>query len=121
MNNDHKNATLLPLKLTTDDYKLGDEKLPSLSASASKDSAGIVHISITNVNAHTQEGVTINIDGMKFTKVTGRILSSSKLQDDNTFDDPDKISPKTFAGATLKDNIISLRMPPFSVVVLELK
>jgi len=121
MYNVHQNATLLPLKLTTDDYKLGDEKLPSLSASASKDSAGIVHISITNVNAHTQEGVTINIDGMKFTKVTGRILSSSKLQDDNTFDDPDKISPKTFAGATLKDNIISLRMPPFSVVVLELK
>ena len=121
MYNVHQNATLLPLKLITDDYKFGDEELPSLSASASKDSEGVVHISITNINAHTQEGVAINIDGMKCNKVTGRILSSAKLQDDNTFADPDKIEPKTFTGATLKDNVINLKMPPFSVVVLSLK
>jgi len=121
MYNVHQNATLLPLKLITDDYKLGSEELPSISASASKDSTGLVHISITNINAHTQEGVTINIDGMKCNKVTGRILSSARLQDDNTFDDPDKIEPKPFTGAGLKNNVISLKMPPFSVVVLTLE
>ena len=58
---------------------------------------------------------------MKYKNVTGRILTSAKLQDDNTFENPDKIEPKTFTGATLKDNVISLKMPPFSVVVLTVK
>src|SRR6185312_13063900 len=121
MYNVHQNATMLPLQMITDNYKFGDETLPSLSASASKDFAGVVHISITNINAHTQEGITINVDGMKYKNVTGRILTSAKLQDDNTFENPDKIEPKTFTGATLKDNVISLKMPPFSVVVLTVK
>jgi len=121
MYNVHQNATMLPLQIITDNYKFGDDALPSLSASASKDSAGVVHISVTNINAHTQEGIVINVDGMNCKNVTGRILSSAKLQDDNTFDNPDKIEPKTFTGATLKDNIISLKMPPFSVVVLTVK
>jgi alpha-N-arabinofuranosidase len=117
----HQNATLLPLELITGEYKFGNEELPSLSASASKDSAGRVHISITNVNAHTQEGVSVTIDGMNCHKVTGRILTSAKLQDHNTFDDPGKIEPKTFSGATLKGNVINLNIPPFSVIVLELQ
>jgi alpha-N-arabinofuranosidase len=121
MYNVHQNATMLPLQMISDNYKFGDETLPSLSASASKDSAGVVHISITNINAHTQEGIAISVDGMNCKNVSGRILSSAKLQDDNTFDNPDKIEPKTFAGATLKDNVISLKMPPFSVVVLTVK
>jgi alpha-N-arabinofuranosidase len=121
MYNVHQNATLLPLQLLTDNYKLDGEELPSLTASASKDSAGVVHISITNINAHVQEVITINVDGMNCKNLSGRILSSARLQDDNTFGDPDKIEPKTFTGTTLKDNVISLKMPTFSVVVLTVK
>ncbi|MEO9004125.1 MAG: alpha-L-arabinofuranosidase C-terminal domain-containing protein [Ginsengibacter sp.] len=121
MYNVHQNATLLPLKLITDDYKLGNNELPSLSASASKDSSGVIHISITNINAHTQENVTIYIDGMNGNKVTGRILTSEKVQDHNTFENPYKIEPKEFTGASLKNNSINMKIPPFSVVVLTLK
>lgn len=121
MYNVHQNATLLPLQLITDDYKLGDSELPSLSASASKDSAGAVHISITNINAHTKENVAIHVDGMNGYKVSGRILTSAKVQDHNTFENPHKIEPKEFTGASLKDNVINMKIPPFSVVVLTLK
>ena len=44
--------------MTTDNYNFGNEKLPAVSASASKDSTGLVHISLTNINAKKQE--TIN-------------------------------------------------------------
>lgn len=121
MYNVHQDATLLPLLLKSDDYTLGNEKLPSLSASASKDSAGVVHVSITNVNAHKEESISIIMEGMNFTTVSGRILTSAKLQDHNTFEDPDKIEPKSFKGASLKDNIVNLKIPPFSVIVLTLK
>jgi alpha-L-arabinofuranosidase len=117
----HQDATLLPIDITTEDYDLGNEKLPALSASASKDSAGLIHISITNINADKAESVSISIEGAKFKNVSGRILTSAKLQDHNTFDDPEKIKPRAFTETSLKDNVISLRIPPFSVIVLELK
>ena len=121
MYNVHQNATLLPISLSTENYNLGGKSLPSLSASASKDSAGLIHVSITNINAEKPESVSISIEGANCKKVTGRILAAAKLQDHNTFDDPDKIVPHFFAGATLKDNVINVTIPPFSVVVLELK
>lgn len=121
MYNVHQNATLLPISLSTENYNLGGKSIPSLSASASKDSAGFIHVSITNINAEKSESVSITIVGANCKKVTGRILTAAKLQDHNTFDDPDKIVPHTFEGAALKDKVISLSIPPFSVVVLELK
>jgi alpha-L-arabinofuranosidase len=121
MYNVHQNATLLPIDLTTEDYSLGNEKLPAISASASKDSVGLVHISITNINADKAESISINIEGENFKKVSGRILTSPKPQDHNTFDDPEKVKPQIFTRASLKDNVINLTIPPFSVVVLELK
>jgi alpha-N-arabinofuranosidase len=49
------------------------------------------------------------------------VLSSAKLQDYNSFDNANKITPQTFNGATLKGNTLSVKVPPFSVVVLDLK
>lgn len=117
----HQDARLIPINIKTDDYTVGNEKLPSVSASASKDSTGLIHISITNINAEKEETISLTIEGEKYTKVTGRILTSAKLQDHNTFDEPEKIKPKLFTGASLKGNDLRVTLPPFSVVVLELK
>lgn len=117
----HQDARLIPINIKTDDYTLGNEKLPSVSASASKDSTGLIHISITNINVEKEETISLTIGGEKYTKVTGRILTSPKLQDHNTFDEPEKIKPKLFTGASLKGNLLSIKIPPFSVIVLELR
>ena len=121
MYNVHQNAKLIPLTIKTDDYTLGGETLPSVSGSASQDSTGLIHISLTNINSKQAEAISLNVEGKKITKVTGRILTSSKLQDHNTFEEPDKIKPKIFTGASLKGNLLNLILPPFSLVVLELK
>ena len=47
MYNVHQDAMLLPLNIKTDEYSFGNEKLPSVSGSASKDSTGLTHISLT--------------------------------------------------------------------------
>jgi len=121
MYNVHQDAKLLPITINTGDYIFGNEKLPSISASASKDSTGLTHISLTNINAKEPQTISINIQGEKYTKVSGRILTSEKLQDHNTFENPDKIKPETFNGAVLKGNQLNVKLPPFSVVVLELR
>jgi len=121
MYNVHQDAMLLPLEIKTDNYTYGNESLPAVSGSASKDSTGLIHISLTNINSKKAETISIKIDGKKYGKVSGRILTSKNLQDHNTFEDPNKIVPQNFKGASLKGDELSVQLPAFSVVVLELK
>lgn len=117
----HQDAKLLPMNITTNKYTFGGESLPAVSASASKDSTGTTHVSLTNLHPQQAQDITIDIQGAQFKNVSGRILTSAKLQDYNTFENPGKIVPAAFKGASLKGNVLSVKMPPFSVVVLELK
>jgi alpha-N-arabinofuranosidase len=121
MYNVHQDAKLVPLTIKSKDYVFGKQKLPAISASASKDSTGAVHISLVNIDSKNTQDISIDLKGGNFKTVGGRILTSGKLQDHNSFESPDKIKPVPFQGATLKGRSLSVKMPPFSVVVLELK
>jgi alpha-L-arabinofuranosidase len=121
MYNVHQDAKLIPLTIKSNDYVFGKQKLPAVSASASKDSTGLMHISLVNIDSKNAQDISIELKGGNFKTVGGRILTSAKLQDHNSFESPDKIKPAAFQGATLKGKTLSVKMPPFSVVVLELK
>ena len=121
MYNVHQDALMLPVKLSSKDYTLGNQKLKAISVSASRDNKGLTHISLVNIDAGKPQEVTINVEGSSFKTVSGRILTSDKIQNHNTFENPNKISPATFNGAKLEGNNLKLTIPPFSVVVLELK
>ncbi|WP_161890462.1 alpha-N-arabinofuranosidase [Pontibacter russatus] len=121
MYNVHQDAAWLPLTIKSESYAVGDAKLPAISGSASKDKNGLTHISLVNIDAKKAQEVSINIDGAKYKNVTGRVLTSKKLQDYNTFEKPDAIKPENFKGAKLKGDDLTVKLPPFSVVVLELK
>ncbi len=121
MYNVHQDATLLPMQLKTNDYVLNNEKLPAVSASASKDANGVTHISLVNIDAKQGQEVTIEIRGAKFGSVTGRVLTSEKLQNYNSFEAPDKIKPVAFRDASLSGNTLKVKLPAHAVVVLALK
>jgi alpha-N-arabinofuranosidase len=121
MFNVHQDAALLPIQVSANDYVVGKEKLPAVSASASKNKEGVTHISLVNIDAQKSQDVTIDTRGIRFNTVTGRILSSSKLQDYNSFEIPEKIKPSVFNGAKQGSGMMTLTIPPFSVIVLALK
>jgi len=121
MYNVHQGATLMPLTLKNNNYTLGNQRLPAISASASKDSVGMTHISLVNIDPKKSQDISIEVKGLKYNTLSGRILTSGKLQDYNSFENPDKIKPVIFKGATLKGNTLNAKLPPFSVVVLEVK
>jgi alpha-N-arabinofuranosidase len=121
MYNVHQDAVMLPLTVSSNDYKMGKERLKAISASASRDKNGVTHISLVNVDANNPQDVSIEINGANYKSVTGRILTSDKVQNYNSFDNPDKIKPASFTGASLSGSAIALKIPAFSVVVLELK
>ena len=120
MYNVHQDATALPLEISSGDYTLGKEKLQAVSASASRDQNGLTHISLVNIDAKLPQEVTVDIRGAKFSSVSGRILTSGKLQDHNTFEKPEAVKPQVFKDASLAGNSLKVKLPPFSVVVLEL-
>jgi len=120
MYNVHQDATLLPVDLKTNSYQFEGKSLPAVSVSASKDQDGATHISLVNIDAKNPQEITVDLQGGKFTSVTGRILTSKNLQDHNTFEAANTIKPEVFKGATLSSNL-KVKLPPFCVVVLELK
>ena len=121
MFNVHQDATMLPLTIKSNDYTYKNEKLKAISASASKDAKGLTHISLVNIDASKEQEFSIDVRGAKYSSVTARILTSPKVQDHNTFEKPDFVKPAAFKGVSLSGNVLKGKLPPFSVVVLELK
>jgi alpha-N-arabinofuranosidase len=121
MYNVHQDALMLPLTITCNDYNFGGKKIKAVSGSASKGENGLVHISLVNIDAHNEQEINIDLGGLSVKSVFGRVLRSDKLQDHNSFDNPQKVMPTLFGGAVLKGNSISVKIPPFAVVALELK
>ncbi len=116
----HQDATALPVTLTTPDYAFGDSKVPAVSASASRDAAGKVHVSLANAHPHAAITVACTITGHRAAKVTGRVLTAAAMDAHNTFAAPDTVKPAPFTGATLTGDQLTVTLPAKSVVVLEL-
>ncbi len=121
MYNVHQDATLLPVEVKSKEYTLGGQKLPAVSASASRDAKGLTHISLVNIDSKSAQEVSIDLQASKNAGVTGRVLASGKLQDYNSFESPKKIQPTSFKDAKLNAGKLTVKVPPFSVVVLEVK
>ncbi|MBL7111052.1 MAG: alpha-N-arabinofuranosidase [Bacteroidales bacterium] len=117
----HQDATMLPLNLETPEYKMGEQVLPSVSASASKDAGGIIHISMANIEPNKAIDLQIDMRGTDVSKMTGSILTADELTAHNTFENPNRIKPAEFSGGKIKDNIISVKLPAKSIVVLEIQ
>ncbi|WZL88151.1 alpha-L-arabinofuranosidase C-terminal domain-containing protein [Salinimicrobium sp. 3283s] len=117
----HHDAKLLPVAFDSPEYTFNGESLPAISVSASKSEAGSTNISLVNIDAQKEHKVEIDLEGMDVKKMQGQILRSGKIQDHNTFDDPDKITIKDFKDFNLKNGKLSMVLPPFSVVVLSSK
>ncbi len=121
MFNVHHDAVMLPSTVISDSYKYNNEEIKSISCSASRNKDGVIHISLVNIDMNKEKNVKIDLRGQKVNSVSGRILTSQKVQDHNTFDDPKKVKPEVFKDVMLLNNVIDVKLPPFSVVVLEVK
>jgi alpha-N-arabinofuranosidase len=100
---------------------LGDRTLPALNVSASKDSTGVVHITLVNIDPNKNITLSTTLNQVKWTTVTGEILTSAKLTDINTFDKPGTVKIVKFNGAKKQGDILNIELPSKSIVLLEVK
>ncbi|MFZ0429789.1 MAG: alpha-N-arabinofuranosidase [Acidobacteriota bacterium] len=117
----HLGATMLPTDLKTSDYKLGDESIPTLNASASKDASGKIHVSLCNTDPNNAATLECEFHGTDVKSVTGRILTASDMTAHNTFDNPKAVEPVSFTGFQINGSSVRATLPAKSVVVLEVE
>ncbi len=116
----HMDAKLIPLLLSSPDYTLGEQKLPAVNASASKDEQGRVHITLVNIDPSKKITINSNLGELRWSNVKGKIVSSTKFTDYNTFESPLKVAAAEFKGARKNGNMLNVELPPLSVVMLEI-
>lgn len=113
----HQDAQLLPVQFQSPSYVLGGEELPALSASASRDQTGKIHLSMVNIDAAASHEIRVDLSGLDVGNLKAEILASPKLQDHNSFDRPDRVQPAEFSDFSFRRGTLQVELPPFSVVV----
>ncbi|MBC9032405.1 alpha-N-arabinofuranosidase [Sphingomonas sp. JC676] len=115
-----QDATYLPVELKTPWYAKDQWNLPAVSVTAARDTAGVVHVALVNVDPNRPATVTAALAGLSATGVEGRVLTGA-IQAHNSFDAPDTVRPMPFTGASLSGGTLTATLPAASVVVLTLK
>ncbi|GAB4456157.1 MAG: alpha-L-arabinofuranosidase AbfB [Armatimonadaceae bacterium] len=118
----HQGATCLPVELITPDYVWEDQIIPMVSATASRNEQGQVHLSLVNTNPHQEITVHASLWGLNGEasdqSVEGRVLTAPEMQSHNTFDAPETVSPQPFTGTRYENGKLVVTLPPRSVVTL---
>ncbi|MDZ7374042.1 MAG: alpha-N-arabinofuranosidase [candidate division KSB1 bacterium] len=117
----HQDAKRLPINVEGGVYRYGESQLPAISAAASEDAAGKVHLTLVNIDPHKGRTLRVEFRGREFKRVAGRILTAQAMNAHNTFENPEAVKPSDFVGAQFEGRDLSVELPPKSVVALELE
>jgi alpha-N-arabinofuranosidase len=118
----HQGGTFLPVELVSPDYTFGADKIPLVSASATRAADGsAVHLSLANTSPAQAVTLTVKLSGLSPKSATGRVLTAAAMNAHNTFEAPNAVQPAAFGGAALKGDTLEVKLPAKAVVVLALK
>ncbi|MBN1310937.1 MAG: alpha-N-arabinofuranosidase [Anaerolineae bacterium] len=117
----HQDATLLPIDLVSVPYTNGDETIPAINASASRDDEGKVCLSLCNLDPEREMSISCRLRGMKPARTAGRVLTADTINTHNTFDEPEAVKPEAFDKMSLTGDTLSVSLPAKSVVVLKIE
>jgi alpha-L-arabinofuranosidase len=114
----HQGGASIPIEIESPQYKFAEHSIAALSASASRDSAGKIHLSIANLDPHISIALTARMALPSPKSVAGRILSGPAMNTHNTFANPAAVRPAEFSAFTIKPGELHAELPPKAVVVL---
>jgi alpha-N-arabinofuranosidase len=123
----HQDADLLETRVNDrSGYVHGGERLPQVSASASRDETGTVHVSLCNLAPQAAAWVELVFAGLDaLGPVSGRMLTAGEMSADgmsahNSFAQPDAVHPVGYDSFATTGPVLTAELAPMSVVVLEL-
>ncbi|MFN3332901.1 MAG: alpha-N-arabinofuranosidase [Caldilinea sp.] len=116
----HQDATLVPVDIQSERYQHADYSVPAISASASVNDEGKLHLTASNANPHKDIAVSVFIRGLKGRTVEGQALHAAAMNAHNTFEQPDVVKPQPFNGAKLTAEGVEFVIPKMSVIALDI-
>ncbi|MBG0860192.1 MAG: alpha-N-arabinofuranosidase, partial [Bacteroidales bacterium] len=117
----HHDAKMLPVTFTSPEYVLGEQRIPALNVSASQDSLGVVHVTLVNIDPNNAINLSTTLNQIKWSAVSGEILTAGKITDINTFDKPNTVVINKFDGARKVGDLLNVVLPSKSVVLLTIR
>lgn len=118
----HQDATNLLIDSNVETYGENGRKLKQVSVSASKNSNGKINVSLCNIDHKREASLTLQIRGTghDLNNVSGTILTANNKNAHNTFDQPEAVKPTKFENVAIVNNDLTIKMPPMSVVLLNI-
>ena len=116
----HQDATLLTYTCKSVEYVNGEEKIPALNVSVSKNSAGIIHVSVVNIDPENPHDLNISINGSKINKVTAQIITADKMNALNDYGKEEVVNIQSFKDFSKSKEGIKAILPSKSVVMFEI-
>ena len=117
----HQEGLLVPTHLEGPNYGGDKAAMPALSASASRNPDGVLHVSLCNADAQREHELRLDVRGAAVGSITGELLTDARMSAHNTFDAPDAVRPQPFAGVTRHGAEWRMAVPARSVLVLALR
>lgn len=113
----HQDGTMIDVSYDSKAYEADGEMVPKISISASlKDDK----LTITAANTHLEDDEELEIMiNESYANAVAEILTADNMCDFNSFDDPEKVSPKPL-NVTLEGNTLKLTLPKMSIALITL-
>ena len=117
-----QDATALPLAISCDSIKVRENQtIPTIYSSAAKTKDNSIVVSLANISLDKIQDIDIVSDLSTINNITGEILKCKNISDYNDFEHPQTITPHVFKDMKIKKNIIKIKIPAKSIVVLNIK
>lgn len=118
----HQDAMFIPMDIQCTRKAVAyDRIVPILSATASRNTEGTVHISLANTDLKQSCEVEIPLNGLEVREVKGEILTSRAINDHNTFEQPKMIQLKAFDKTCIIRGKLYVTIPAKAIVTLALQ
>ena len=116
----HQNATMLPIEVKCNQYTLEGQSLDAVNASASvKD--GLVSITLCNLDPNNSQQISFEIAGLNPSKVSGKIVTASKINSYNDFGKKAEVVEADFKNVKITNGKVEAVLPSKSVVLIQLQ
>ncbi|MCR5250153.1 MAG: alpha-N-arabinofuranosidase [Lachnospiraceae bacterium] len=112
----HQDAELVESYVENETIGIEDEnKVPALHESVSLGKDGKLHITINNLSAEKDYEIEGIVTDSEIKGVSAEIVSG-EMHEHNSFDDPERVTKKSFSDVSIKDNRICFTIPKCSVM-----
>jgi alpha-N-arabinofuranosidase len=115
-----QDAVFIPVKFSPGVYQHAGLAMPAVDAVAARDAAGKLWVAVANIDPDQPAEIDLGVAGVQARSAVGQVLTAAQVDTVNSFDAPDRVTPKPIAATTTAGKL-QLKLPAKSIAVLEVQ